>query len=129
MRHLTEAALGLEDGCLDYAVLGVGINVYAPKDGFPEELQKIAGSVFETAQNDGKNRIAAAFLNHFMADYKNRDVSDYAARYRARSLVIGRDIWVSAERTGILGACAGRGQRVSSACPVRGWSYRLPDLG
>lgn len=91
---LTEAALGLEDGCLDYAVLGVGINVYAPKDGFQEELQKIAGSVFETAQNDGKNRIAAAFLNHFMADYKNRDVSDYAARYRARSLVIGRDIWV-----------------------------------
>ncbi len=91
---LTEAALGLEDGCLDYAVLGVGINVYVPKDGFPDELQKIAGSVFETAQNDGKNRIAAAFLNHFMADYKNRDVSDYAARYRARSLVIGRDIWV-----------------------------------
>ena len=86
--------LGLEDGCLEYAVLGVGINVYTPKDGFPEELQKIAGSVFETAQNDGKNRIAAAFLNHFMADYKNRDESDYAARYRARSLVIGRDIWV-----------------------------------
>lgn len=91
---LTEAALGLEDGCLEYAVLGVGINVYAPEGGFPEELRKIAGSVFETPQDDGKNRIAAAFLNHFMADYRNRAVSDYAARYHARSLVIGRDIWV-----------------------------------
>lgn len=91
---LTEAALGLEDGFLEYAVLGVGINVYAPKAGFPEELRDIAGSVFHAPQDDGKNRMAAAFLNHFMADYTNRAHSDYAARYRARSLVVGRDIWV-----------------------------------
>ena len=91
---LTEAALGLEDGFLEYAVLGVGINVYPPKDGFPAELRDIAGSVFAAPQDDGKNRMTAAFLNHFMADYQNRDASDYAARYRARSLAIGRDIWV-----------------------------------
>lgn len=91
---LTEAALGLEDGFLEYAVLGVGINVYPPKDGFPAELRDIAGSVFSAPQDDGKNRMAAAFLNHFMADYANREHSDYAARYRARSLVVGQDIWV-----------------------------------
>ena len=36
---LTEAALDLESGMLDYAVLGLGFNVAAPADGWPEDLR------------------------------------------------------------------------------------------
>lgn len=89
---LTEAALGLEDGCLEYAVLGIGLNVYPPQAGFPEDLQSVAGAVFSDRQDDGKNRLVAAFLNGFWNIY--RQPGDYAARYRARSLVIGREIEV-----------------------------------
>lgn len=32
---LTEAALDLESGMLDYAVLGLGFNVVAPAEGWP----------------------------------------------------------------------------------------------
>ena len=35
---LTEGALGLEEGNLEYAVLGIGINAIAPQNGFPEEI-------------------------------------------------------------------------------------------
>ena len=42
---------------------------------------------------DGKNRLAASFLNHFLSIY--HDGGDYAPEYRARSLVIGRPIRVS----------------------------------
>lgn len=38
---LTEASLGLENDFLDYVVLGIGINVYPPGNGFPEELRQI----------------------------------------------------------------------------------------
>ncbi|WRK55125.1 hypothetical protein SD457_10090 [Coprobacillaceae bacterium CR2/5/TPMF4] len=51
---LTEASLGLEDNFLDYAIIGIGVNVSLPIDGFPKEIQNIAGAVFENAQNDGK---------------------------------------------------------------------------
>ena len=39
---LTEAALDLESGMLDYAVLGLGFNVAAPADGWPEDLRDVA---------------------------------------------------------------------------------------
>lgn len=91
---LTEASFGLEDGFLEYAVLGIGINVFPPKEGFPNELEDIAGSVFHEAQNDGKNQLAAEFLNYFMTYYTMQDETNYVDNYRKRSLVIGKEIQV-----------------------------------
>lgn len=93
---LTEAAFGLESGALEYAVLGVGVNVYPPKAGFPEELAAIAGAIFDCAQDDGKNRLAGEFINRFMDCYTAPDQTDYIEKYRSRSLVIGKDITVFA---------------------------------
>lgn len=91
---LTEASFGLEDGFLEYAVLGIGMNVCPPKEGFPEELTEIAGTVFEEAQNDGKNKLAAEFLNRFMEYYRAPKHGDYQTEYRKRSFVIGKEIEV-----------------------------------
>lgn len=91
---LTEASMGLESGSLDYVIVGVGINVYAPKDGFPEEIEQIAGAVFQERQNDGKNHLAAEFLNHFMEYYEKRQNADYVEKYRERCFVIGKEIRV-----------------------------------
>ncbi len=97
---LTEGSFDLESGMLDYAVLGVGINVYEPADGLPEDLKAIAGSVFEKPQNDMKNHLAAAFLNRFMGYYHAQDHADYIEKYRSRSFVVGRHIRViSANQT------------------------------
>ena len=89
---LTEASFSLENGLPDYAVLGVGINVYPPAGGFPPELAEIAGFVFPEPQTGGKNRLAAAFLNRFMDSYAQP--GDYAQRYRSRSLAIGKPVQV-----------------------------------
>ena len=37
---LTEASMSMESGRLDFAVLGIGFNVYLPEGGFPEELRE-----------------------------------------------------------------------------------------
>ena len=91
---LTEASVALEDGFLDYVILGIGINVYPPENGFPEELKNIAGAVFSEAMGDGKNRLAAAFLNCFMALCQSLEDSSYIQEYRERSFLIGREILV-----------------------------------
>lgn len=91
---LTEASIGIENGSLDYVVLGVGINVYLPKEGFPQEIEEIAGAVFQTKRNDGKNSLAAGFLNHFMNYYIRKENSGYAEKYRSRSLAIGKEVTV-----------------------------------
>ena len=40
---LTEAAMSLESGNLDYVVLGIGLNAYEPEGGFPEESYNQSG--------------------------------------------------------------------------------------
>ena len=62
---LTEASLSLENGGLDYAVVGIGINAYEPEGGFPQEIKGIAGAVFQDRQEDMRNRLAAAVLSRF----------------------------------------------------------------
>ncbi len=91
---LTEASLDMENGEAEYVVLGAGVNVYPPGDGFPEELKAVAGTVFEELHSDAKNRLAGEFLNRMMAFYAAPDADAYVEKYRARSLVLGKRITV-----------------------------------
>lgn len=91
---LTEASFGLESGALEYAVLGVGVNVYPPREGFPKELESIAGAIFDSARNDGKNRLAGEFLNRFLDCYTAPERTEYIAAYRSRSLAVGKNVTV-----------------------------------
>ena len=91
---LTEAAVGLETGALDYMVLGAGVNLYPPAEGFPEEIQSIAGSVLERSCPEAKNRLVGEFLNRFWDFYTHPECRAYLEDYRARSLAIGQNVTV-----------------------------------
>ena len=91
---LTEAAVGLETGALDYMVLGAGVNLYPPTAGFPEDIQPIAGSVLERSCPEAKNRLVGEFLNRFWDFYAHPECRTYLEDYRARSLAIGRNVTV-----------------------------------
>lgn len=91
---LTEASFGMEDGMLEYAILGIGINVSAPDGDFPEALKDIAGSVFTAAENDAKNRMAAEILNRFMKHYAGFGSTEYINEYRKRCFVLGKQVRV-----------------------------------
>ena len=93
---LTEAAFGLESGAPEYVVVGVGINAYVPEGGFPPELTEIAGSLWESPVPDGRNHLAAEFLNRFWPLYAAVNPSAFLEDYRRRSLVVGKDITVIA---------------------------------
>ncbi|MDD7027070.1 MAG: biotin--[acetyl-CoA-carboxylase] ligase [Lachnospiraceae bacterium] len=91
---LTEASLGIESGVLDYVILGAGINLYPPLDGFPKELEETAGAVFLHTREEVKNRLAAVFLNRFMYYYHRMEETDYREEYRRRNLAVGRQVTV-----------------------------------
>ena len=84
----------MENGLLEYAVLGIGINALPPEDGFPDDIRDIAGAVFDGPVSDGKNRLAAEFLNRFMSYYHAPQDAVLYSRYRERCFVIGRTVQV-----------------------------------
>ncbi|MGN0173599.1 MAG: biotin--[acetyl-CoA-carboxylase] ligase [Acutalibacteraceae bacterium] len=89
---LTEAAMDLESGGLNYAVLGIGINIYNP-DGFPKEIENIAGTVFETEpESDVKLKLTQNVINNFFDIYNNIENSDFMKKYKEKSLIIGKKI-------------------------------------
>jgi len=91
---LTEASIGMENGNIEYAVLGAGINVYPPQSGFPDKLGETAGFVLKTRQSDAKNRLAAEVLNRFSYWYHRLGAGDFIGEYRRRSLAPGKRITV-----------------------------------
>lgn len=91
---LTEASVSLENGSLEYVLLGIGINVYPPEKGFPQELRETAGSVFQERKSDGKNQLTAGFLNRLMEIYTKEETWEYAEEYRKRSMVLGKRIQI-----------------------------------
>ena len=92
---LTEAALDLETGGLQYAIVGIGVNLFPPKGGFPPELPE-AGAVFPTRPQglEGRSQLAGSILNHFFSFYPHLEDKPFFADYRRRSLVLGQEITV-----------------------------------
>ena len=93
---LTEAALDMESGMLDYAVLGLGFNITAPPDGWPAELQDVAGALFDDAPPPGaRAALASAFINEFWALYHGVPKPEYLPEYRARQALLGQTVTVT----------------------------------
>ena len=90
---LTEAAIDMESGGLQYAVLGIGINLLKPENDFPEEIRDRAGALFtDDADGDFRCRLVAEILNRFMADYRNLTEKRFLEEYRRRSMLTGQEV-------------------------------------
>ncbi|WP_339225013.1 biotin--[acetyl-CoA-carboxylase] ligase [Paenibacillus sp. FSL H8-0332] len=96
---LTEASLSLESEWLDYAVLGIGINVTLPSGGFPAELSEVATSIYEAGnpQGDLRNRLTAEVLNRFMGYYEQLKERLFLPEYRQRMMSLGETVMVVKE--------------------------------
>lgn len=96
---LTEGAFSFEDGRLDYAVIGIGVNVNFPKNGFPKELNNIAASINSknnansNTKSDIRNILVAKILEN-LYDYYFNDVNFYE-EYKKRSFLIGKKVSIN----------------------------------
>ena len=87
---LTEGAF-INSDKIDYAVVGIGINLTEPEGGFPEELKNIAGAL---GNEEIKNELIAEIINEFTAYYIRLPDKDYMNEYRRRLFFLGREVRV-----------------------------------
>ncbi len=78
----------------DSVILGIGINVLEPKNGFPEDIKNRAGALFEKKKPHLRERVAIEFLNTFLEIYKNPDREFLLDEYRKRSIIKGKEILI-----------------------------------
>ena len=106
---LTESSLSPQMKKLDFAVIGIGINVLSVRNVFDSELVRIAGSVEdETGVKVSRNSLCAGILNKldcFMQKIENRSFLD---DYRKREILTGNvitanngDVQISGKAIGI----------------------------
>ncbi|MBE6763736.1 MAG: biotin--[acetyl-CoA-carboxylase] ligase [Ruminococcaceae bacterium] len=88
---LTEAAVSPEG--LSYAVLGIGINVSDPIDGYPAEIADRAASVYGQQKGD-RAVFAAAVIDAFFEEYTHLEQSGYVKEYIGRSCLVNTAIVV-----------------------------------
>ncbi len=105
---LTEASIDLESGGLKYAILGIGINVFSPTTGFPEDLEDISTSIYskEESLGDRRSKLIADILEIFMAYYKDIENKPFLNEYKNRSLVLGKEVYVIKSKENVKQAIA-----------------------
>lgn len=90
---LTEASMNFENGGLEYAVLGIGINLREPEAGYPQELREIITAVFqENPPDEIRSKMAARVLDRFFAIYGTLPGRAYIGGYRSRSYLTGKKV-------------------------------------
>lgn len=90
---LTEGGIS-SSGKLAYAVLGLGINIKTPPEGYPEEfsykttnIEEIAGKIDDSK----KWQLIGEFINIFDKVFSDKTMS-YIKEYKERSCLIGKEI-------------------------------------
>ena len=90
---LTEASLDFESGRLQYAVIGIGVNLCPPEGGFDREIAEIACGVYENECPSGfKSKLCAEIINSFFDHYEELEKKKYIDTYRKKSSIIGKEV-------------------------------------
>ncbi len=90
---LTEASLSLENKSVDYAVIGIGINVLSTKSAFEPSLSGIASSIEDSAGvKISRNRLCAELVNNLEYQLANIENKNFLNDYRRREMLTGNPV-------------------------------------
>lgn len=100
---LTEAGFKA-NGSLDWVVMGIGINICEPEDGFPEEIRDVAGAILpdrlpKEEFEKTKQELSRVFLEEF---FKILNIYDLDQQTKSKENGVcarnGRDSWIDEYR-------------------------------
>ena len=87
---LAEGSSSIEEGRFSYVVIGIGINLFLPYNGFPEEIKDVAGSILNTPfDHELRDRLYAGLILNFFDLYRKKNDLSFVEDYRKRSILIG----------------------------------------
>ena len=91
---LTEAVTDFESGDIDFAVVGIGLNLYEAEGGYPSEIRNVAGALYENreaAAGLDRHRLAAEIINALLEETRELRLPP---EYIQQNLVPGREIQI-----------------------------------
>ena len=90
---LTESQINAENNTIDYAVIGMGINVLPPENGFDKEIADIATSIYKKDAPSGyKTELLYEIIDAFFMYYKDIEEKTYLKSYKQSSNIIGKEV-------------------------------------
>ncbi len=101
---LTESRFDFTSNRLDYAVIGIGINLTEPKSGFPKEISDIAAALYkgEITEEQRQNVISSVLdrLEYYLSELTDCEQSNsvppkFLSDYRHRSVLIGKTVYIT----------------------------------
>ncbi len=106
---LTESKFDFSRSKLDYAVIGIGINLAEPQGGFPPEISGVAGAVFERGRSIGaaeRRSLLESLLCELGFELDRLEQGPqtpnapaaFLEEYRRRSVLIGKTVAVMGEK-------------------------------
>ena len=91
---LTEAVTDFESGSIEFAIVGIGLNLYVEPDLLPDELKEIAGGIYpdkKAAEAADRNLLVAEIVNCLLEETENLRLSE---EYVENNLVTGNEITI-----------------------------------
>lgn len=86
---LTEGVASGGSGTLDFAVVGVGVNIYMHENGFADEIKDKAAAVFGEHRSGVMDEFTAEFLKSFYR-YVSGEINAHTGEYIRRNIVVGK---------------------------------------
>lgn len=87
---LTESVFPSQSSEDIYTVLGIGLNVYPPENGFPDEIKDSAGYITEKVYTGFKDNLIATIINNFFNIWQ----IDFISKYKELCFILGKNIRV-----------------------------------
>ena len=89
---LTEGIFDPETGKLQYAVCGLGFNLFPPQEGFPPDIAELAGSILQKKDPAVRERLTRVFPEE-LGNCLRMPFSDILEEYRRRSVLTGKTVF------------------------------------
>ncbi|MDH6602914.1 BirA family biotin operon repressor/biotin-[acetyl-CoA-carboxylase] ligase [Bacilli bacterium PM5-9] len=77
-------------------VVGIGINLFKPTNGFNKVIDDIAGAIFTDEKID-KDMIITCIINKFINYYFNDNIKEIHQKYLSKSLVLKKSVYLNDE--------------------------------
>lgn len=99
---LTECSPTIINDKPQFLVGGIGINLFEPKGGFPDDIKDRAGAIYDTDVNkidkelltEIKKALAGLMVDKFEKYYKDFPAPIYLGEYKRRSFLIGKKVQI-----------------------------------
>lgn len=92
---LTEAVTDFESGNIEFAVVGIGLNLYLPEEGFPADIQETAGALFgsrKDAEHINCSLLVAEIVNQLLMEVETPGLS---REYIDNNIIPGNTILIN----------------------------------